>query len=201
MTDPAKDFRYTIGDVTVEAYQITESSRFAQKLWPEWLDSRSFLTIDGAAWFVLDGKEVEIPALAWIVRQPSGQLSFVDALDFENYAKVVPHVLEVFDDASAAAVPAAPVDDDLLAEVREAFEMLQMGEDESALKRLRDSRAARAGWCECAPGLCDKQDKWGCRQHSPPRWPIGPVLSCQQSARGQRENATSGRRRPRPAAI
>ena len=170
MTDAAKDFRYTIGDKTVEAYQLTDSSRFQQALWPDWLDSRWFITIDGAPWFELNGQEVPIPDLAWVARDSAGNMSFIDALEFENYVKVVPHVAEVFEPTvePGAAVAAPPaVDDTLLAEVKLAFGALQHGDSELALGILKSALTTRAVWCTCAPGQCEELDPWICREKSP----------------------------------
>jgi hypothetical protein len=171
MTDPSKDFRYTIGDQTVEGYQITEVSRFQEKLWPDWLNSNQFMTIDGHPWITLNGEEeVPIPDLAWVVKDANGIMSLVDALDYENYVKVVPEPEYV---PSLIAVPteihtqAVVPDKELLLEVKVAFEMLQMGNAEEALKALQATLSSRADWCECAPGQCEKLDMWGCREKSP----------------------------------
>ena len=173
MADPSKDFRYKIGEVEVEGYQITESSRYQDKLWPDWLNSKDFMTVDGAPWITLQGKELRIPPLAWIVRDASGNRSIVEALDFENYVKVVPNVPP---SVQLAAVPDLPVegpvihsvhDDELLLDVKVAFELLQLSQYDEALKVLRVALSSRAQWCNCSPGQCEKLDPWSCRDKSP----------------------------------
>ncbi len=178
MTDPASDFRYTIGDKTIEGYQITEASRYQDKLWPEWLHSGDFLTIDGATYIDMAGEEVPIPDLAWLVRDATGAMSVVDALEFENYVKVVPHVPETFDEpilVPGATVPyaemAAPIaDDTLLIDCKVVFAMLKIGSPEAcqeALNHMTTMLSSKTSWCNCAPGQCEKLDVWGCREQSP----------------------------------
>lgn len=173
MTDGTTDFRYTIGDETVEGYQITESSRYQEKLWPEWLDSRAFLTIDGQNWIVINGEEVRIPELAWIVKHGDGRMSIVDAFEFENAVKVVPNpplaeiaVFPIVDKDKAYDIQPA-IEDELLIEVQGVFAMLKMGAHEDAIKALRGTLSSRVNWCTCSPGQCEKLEPWGCREQSP----------------------------------
>ncbi len=171
-----QDFRYTIGDETIEGYQITESSRYQEKLWPEWLDSRAFLTIDGQNWITINGEELPIPDLAWLVKHGDGRMSIVDAFEFENYVKVVPNPPPVQLEAVAvgdldvrpgAIVYQPSINDEILPEVKGVFEMLQMGSHDEALKALQTMLSARVNWCSCSPGQCEKLEPWGCREQSP----------------------------------
>ena len=177
MADPASDFRYTIGDKTIEGYQITEASRYQDKLWPEWLDSRDFITVDGQNWIKMAGEELPLPDLSWIVRDATGHMSIVDALEFENYVKVVPYVPETFDEppvappiAGIAGIVAPATDDGLLLDCKVIFGMLKIGSPEAsqeALKHMTTMLSSRTSWCNCAPGLCEELDVWGCREQSP----------------------------------
>lgn len=179
MADPAKDFRYTIGDKTIEGYQITEASRYQDKLWPEWLHSRDFINVDGQTWIKIAGEELPVPELSWIVRDASGYMYIVDALEFENYVKVVPHVPETFDEPVMMAPVVGPTevhtqtvvpDDSLLLDCKVVFGMLKIGSPEAsqeALKHMTTMLSSRTSWCSCAPGQCKKLDVWGCREQSP----------------------------------
>ena len=133
MADPAADFRYTIGDKTIEGYQITEASRYQDKLWPDWLDSNQFMMVDGAQWITINGEEQPIPDLAWVVKHPDGLMSLVDCMDFENYVKVVPNVVHLEQIAPGlSVVPTITTvsDDELLVEVKVAFQLMQSSEHE-----------------------------------------------------------------------
>lgn len=167
MTD--LDFRYTIGDIEVEAFQITETSRYQDKLWPDWMDSRQFLTVDGETWITLGSEEIKIPYLGWLVRGSSGQISVVDALDFEKYQKVVQNVtvLPLAVPTEVITLPAPVRDDELLADTKLVFEMLQMDSYDEARKLLTTMLSKRTTWCNCSPGLCEKADPWSCREKSP----------------------------------
>ena len=174
MADPAKDFRYTIGDKTIEGYQITEASRYQDKLWPEWLDSRDFISVDGQNCIKIAGEKLPLPDLSWIVRDATGHMSIVDALEFENYVKVVPLVAERFNeipaDIPSAGMTMPATDDGLLLDCKVVFGMLKIGSPEAsqeALKHLTTMLSSRTKWCTCAPGQCQKLDVWGCREKSP----------------------------------
>lgn len=89
MTIP-KDFRYILDGVEIEAIQITQESRYAQKQWPEWLDSRMLVSYEhGEQRLVIGNNEQVIPELGWIVRTPGGSLETVDAFRMEEATKVV----------------------------------------------------------------------------------------------------------------
>jgi len=174
MPDTDQDFRYTSpAGETIEGYQITEASRFQDKLWPDWLTSRDFLEINGQQWIVINGEEVLIPELAWIVKHPDGRRDIVDAFAFDSYVKVVPNpapvqlaVVEELDIGPDGLMPA--IDDEaLLLEVKGVFEMLKMGSHDEALKALRAALSSRANWCSCSPGQCEELEPWGCREKSP----------------------------------
>jgi hypothetical protein len=132
------------------------------------------MTIDGQPWITLNGEEeVPIPDLAWVVKNADGIMSLVDALDYENYVKVVPNVVPIIAapsteiDLRPGQISYASPDDDLLLEVKVAFEMLQMGNSDEALKALQATLSSRAEWCVCSPNQCEKLDPWGCREKSP----------------------------------
>jgi len=100
LTDPKKDYRYTLGDLQVEGYQITPNSRYVSQDWPAWLKTQRLpdepnclfaMSEDPTRmWLSLPTGDVELPALAWVVKYADGHLGIVDALDFDNYVKVVP---------------------------------------------------------------------------------------------------------------
>lgn len=170
MADPAKDFRYTLDGAEIEGYQITDASRYQQSEWPDWLDSRNFLTIDNDNWIVINGEELPIPELGWLVKHKDGRMTIVDAFAFENAVKVVPHVPETFDLPTTEEFTERLLgqDDKLLAEVTMAFEMMLEGEHSAAQSILRNSLSDRTVWCECTPGNCQKTGgKLGCRVNSP----------------------------------
>ena len=105
-TDPAKDYRYTLGDIELEGYQITPATRYRSQDWPPWLkpqrlpdDQNSVFSNSDSPnrlWLNLPTGEVELPQLAWIVKYPDGHLGIIDALEFENASKVVPIPAKVF---------------------------------------------------------------------------------------------------------
>ena len=107
MTDPKRDFRYTLGDLQVEAYQITPATQHSDQDWPDWLKRQRlpddinsiFSMVENPSRLLLNlpTGEVELPPLAWIVQYNDGHLGIVDALDFEEYTKVVPVPDKVYD--------------------------------------------------------------------------------------------------------
>ena len=173
MTDPAKDFRYILDGEEVEAYQITEESRYAQSLWPEWLDSRQFITQDGAHYY--GESEQPVPLFYWMVLR-RGAIEIMSWQVMETAQKVVPFEPEVFEESDdeqgiapieqAAAAHTSEVK--LLTEVTMAFEMLTQDEVSAGTKILREALASRTTWCNCSPGECKQVgEKIGCRMHSP----------------------------------
>jgi len=99
-TDPKKDFRYTLGDIELEGYQITPQTRWLNQRWPSWLRMQrlpdemncvfSMSEDTNRLWLALPTGDVELPDLAWIVKYPDGHMGFVDALAFDEAIKVVP---------------------------------------------------------------------------------------------------------------
>ena len=170
-----RDFRYVKDGVEVEAYQITDESRYAQKEWPDWLDSRQFITVDGQHYFIIGGDEIPIPWLGWILKDTSDRLSLMQALDFENYAKVVPDppdpmTVDVIADTLIHKSMLGPQDQtvsDLLLEIQVAIELMQNDNSDNALKHLIAAISKRTTWCECPPGECVGGDVWSCREKSP----------------------------------
>ena len=169
MTDPKMDFRYTKDGIEVEAYQITDESRY--QLDPSWLDSNDFLTIDGLHWIKLGGEELPLPQYGWIVLHSDGRKTIVPALEFETYVKVVPlapdPMLQTAEAVSGAVSEYSFATSELLVDVQVAIELLQGGNNEDALKHLVGVIAKRVVWCTCAPGECVGADKWSCRTKSP----------------------------------
>lgn len=100
MTEPERDFRYTLGDVEIEAYQITPRSRWQDQLWPDWLkkkrlndDKNCVFTLSDnpdVLWLALPDGDVELPYLAWVVKHANGNLGYMEAMLMEAYTKVVP---------------------------------------------------------------------------------------------------------------
>ena len=98
--DPTKDYRYTLGDIEIEGYQITPASRYRDQEWPPWLkpqrlpdDMNSVFSHSdnpNRLWLNLPTGEVELPQLAWIVKYKDGHLGIIEALEFEEAKKVVP---------------------------------------------------------------------------------------------------------------
>ncbi len=100
MTDPARDFRYTKGDLEIEAYQITPASRWQDEQWPDWIKKQRladdincvYTNADNpeVLWMSLPEGDVQLPYLAWVVKHASGDLGFKEALEMETWVKVVP---------------------------------------------------------------------------------------------------------------
>lgn len=99
--DGKRDFRYTLGDRTIEAYQITPATRFNDKEWPDWLRRQRlpdepntvYINTDdpNRLWLTLPTGDVQLPELAWIVKEKGfEELTFIEAEDMETYTKVVP---------------------------------------------------------------------------------------------------------------
>ncbi len=174
MTDAAMDFRYVLDGEEVEAFQITEETRYAQKLWPDWLDSRSFITQDGQQFF--GEAEIPIPYYGWLVLR-GGDIKVTTWQIMEQAEKIVQRVIEAPEETNELGLAAVATeihtqavvpDDKLLNEVTMAYEMLKDGEVSAAEKILRNSLSDRTTWCNCQPGNCQKiGEKIGCRAHSP----------------------------------
>lgn len=196
--DPKMDFRYTLGDIEIEGYQITPASRWQQQLWPDWLRTQR-LTDDtncvfsmadnpDRLWLSLPSGDVELPPLAWVVRYSEGKLGYIEALEMENYVKVVPLPLPVVHppaDAVAPVLAVVPAVENVVGDITEmrnemlsAIKLLQeVGEDGGddlsgkaleALDYLKARMAARTKWCNCPPGQCEQPDDLdGCREKSP----------------------------------
>lgn len=165
------DIRYVdpVG-AEVEAYQITDSSRYQNQLWPEWLSPRDFITIDGEAWLDLDGKEVKIPPYGWIVWNGVEKV-VVGAMAFEAYDKVVkePTMIDLVQakpEQAPMVGPGAADFAELMLELQVALEvgLIDSGDGMDALKKVITKRVT---WCTCAPGQCEEGDRWSCRKESP----------------------------------
>lgn len=106
-----RDFRYTMPDGSeVEAFQLTPSSRYREKEWPEWMNSRYLVTYDhGEERLVIGNNEQVIPSYGWIVRDAGGTIKAVDYSVMEEADKVVKEVKVVH--------PEAKVDEEALLEL------------------------------------------------------------------------------------
>lgn len=102
MTD--KDFRYEKDGTEIQAFQMTDRARYAEKEWPVWMDSRWLMTIDGEQWIDYGGKEIKIPPLGWICSNPDGTITARGALEMEAWAKVVPDPVAVVHPESGAGI-------------------------------------------------------------------------------------------------
>jgi hypothetical protein len=162
------DFRYINPEgIEVEAFQITETSRYQDKLWPDWLNSRMFMTVNGNEdWLVQGSEELKIPQYGWLVNHPSAGIQIVDAFSFEAYDKVVKEVPEELPEAEPEQ-PRDPLQDPVLTELKVLYEVGEAGGSEAVHKELKNAIARRILWCNCPPGLCEGGDRWSCRQKSP----------------------------------
>jgi hypothetical protein len=158
------DRRYTAPDGSeVEAWQLTETSRYAQKEWPDWLDSRWFLTVDNETWLDLNGREIPLPDYSWITWN-GVQAEVVNAMAFEGYVKVVQEA-PAPDPQAQEALPPTNEYSELMSEILVVLELDEA--DGDALAELKKVVAKRVTWCACAPGMCEGGDRWSCRQNSP----------------------------------
>jgi hypothetical protein len=75
---PTKDFRYTLEGQTIEGFQMTEQTRYREKDWPDWMDSRFLITYEGGEQRLsINDVETVIPKFGWIVKYPDGSISAV----------------------------------------------------------------------------------------------------------------------------
>lgn len=119
------DFRYTLGDEEVEAFQMTEDMRFQEKQWPEWMHSSYLMTIDNQNWLNINDVETEIPNLGWIVRHADGRIEAVDYFVMEKASKVVP-------DAPPERDEPSEVDEDKLVQLAAKLAGMTVPEFEAA---------------------------------------------------------------------
>jgi hypothetical protein len=101
-----RDFRYEMPDgKIVEAFQMTEATRFQEKNWPDWMNSRMLMTkesTDGASktnWLTIDDVETEIPSYGWLVND-AGRIHAVEYEVMEQARKIVPEEVVIPDKAS-----------------------------------------------------------------------------------------------------
>jgi len=205
--DPAKDFRYEAPDgIVIEAYQITPKTRWRDQEWPPWLKKQRLDTDTNCVftmadkpddlWLALAGGDIEIPYLAWVAKRGDGSYYTIEAIEMEEYTKVVPLPPPVFHppaDATPGVVVELPTKaaqehltniaadtTEMRGEMMGAIKLLQEVDPEdmpapaaSALEFLKRSMAARTRWCDCSPGQCEggpdgtQPDIGSCRQHSP----------------------------------
>jgi hypothetical protein len=163
------DRRYIAPDGSeIEAWQLTETSRYQDKLWPDWMDSRWFVTIDGDTWLDINGREIQVPGYAWIVYN-GAQVDVVPAQAFEAYDKVVkePPPAEEPTEQPTTLIDETPFDD-ALPVLQYLWEVGEAGGVEELRDELAKAIRIRTTWCVCAPGECKQQgNRWGCREESP----------------------------------
>jgi hypothetical protein len=99
------DFRYEMPDGrVVEAFQLTEATRFQEKRWPDWMNSRILMTKeskDGGKktnWLNINDVETEIPEYGWIVNE-DGRITAVDYEVMETAVKLVADPVVIPDEA------------------------------------------------------------------------------------------------------
>ena len=186
-SDPKMDFRYTNGEVEIEGYQITPASRWQDQKWPEWLKMQrlpdemnalfSMSEDPNRLWIKLPNGDVELPELAWVVRYADGHLGYIEALEMEEWTKVVPIPPPVVH-PEAGEVPAnvlefarptltAEAEGPLREALLRALTFLQSDDAAEAQEVLKDTLGGLVGWCKCSPGKCEELDQLSCRQHSP----------------------------------
>lgn len=190
--DATKDFRYRLGDIEIEGYQLTPKTLWLTQHWPEWLKmqrlpdetNRLYRTADNPQSLTLSlpTGDVEVPPLGWIVKHSDGHMGIMDPLDMELYEKVVPIPPPVVHPPAdgiadgATVTPIAPnaALDNVVGDINEmrnemmsAIKLLQEGDHEGALDYLIMSMSKRTKWCDCPPGICSQADEAGCRINSP----------------------------------
>ena len=193
--EPEQDYRYTMGDLEFEGYQITPLTRFQDQLWPDWLSMQRLADETNALYrsseeinvliLALPTGDVELPDLAWVARYKDGHFGLIDALDMEQAVKVVPIPPPVvmpsadgIPDAAGqlAAVPNRTAENvagditEMRAEMMSAIKLLKEGSEEKAVEALDYlilCVSKRTRWCNCPPGQCSQEDDAGCRLHSP----------------------------------
>jgi hypothetical protein len=110
MTD--LDFRYKMPDgTTVEAFQMTEATRYQEGLWPEWMNSKMLLTTEGSGnrkkhYLNINDVETEIPEYGWVVND-AGKIKAVpyEVMELaEKVVRVVPKIPPVAEPQSDKAL-------------------------------------------------------------------------------------------------
>lgn len=169
-----RDFRYIAPDGSeVQGWQLTETTRYQNKEWPEWMDSRWFMTVDGETWLDIGGTEMRVPDYSWIVKTETGDIQVVGYVAFEQYDKVVKEVIiETVDDnqaqSAAPEISGAPsAHADVLSELKVLFEVGEAGGAEAVHAELKAAISRYVSWCDCPPNQCQGGDRWSCRQNSP----------------------------------
>lgn len=104
MTD--KDFRYTLPDGSeVEAFQMTDQTRYREKDWPAWMSSKFLVTYEGGEQrLIVNDFETVIPKFGWIIRRAGGEITAVGYEVLEAAVKVVKE--------EVIQAPAAEVDEE-----------------------------------------------------------------------------------------
>jgi len=127
------DFRYTLDGKEVEAFQVTEDSRYQERLWPDWMHSKMLLTYDGKEylkWGEHKDEEMAIPEYGWLVRSANGD---VRAVGYE----VMETAIKLVEDPGPKRDAPTEVDEDSLIELQAAMQKRDPDE-------IRAERAAKA---------------------------------------------------------
>ena len=128
-----KDFRYTMPDGSVvEAFQMTPAARYAEKTWPDWMNSRYLVSYShGEERLIINNTETTIPKLGWIVKDAGGTIKAVDAEVMERADKVVKEAEVVH--------PEAKVDEEKLLEL--AYKLTKRPIDELRAEQEASEKA------------------------------------------------------------
>lgn len=200
-----QDFRYTMPDGSqVEAFQMTEATRYQEGLWPEWMNSKMLLTTEGTGgrkkhYLNINDVETEIPEYGWVVNN-AGKITAVPYEVMELATKVtriVPKVPDIAKPQSDSALRLAAkitkrtfedVKEADLATVEEANQNRQaiidsMHPEDAAAQGLKQSQGAPPDSTELAPEVAEtlryEDDHLTV---SSPRTPHGELVTAARSA-------------------
>jgi len=192
------DFRYVSVDddgskFEIEAYQISQRSRYQNQEWPPWLkmqkrpDDMNAVFCDSSSpdnlTLALPGGERLLSTNNWVVQFKNGDLSVITDGDFQNFSKVLPVPEAPFippadhpdmEDPRIKEVPILAAVPDIAPDVEElenavcaALQKLASEDAEAAQLILAQAMSERVTWCDCAPGSCAEGPVLSCRRNSP----------------------------------
>jgi len=128
------DFRYKMPDGTViEAFQLTPATRYQEKTWPAWMNSKWLMTVDNKEWLNVNDTETEIPEFGWIVKHADGRIGVMSYEQMEQADKVVKEQPVIH--------PPAEVDEDKLLDL--ASKLTGKSVEELREEQLREGRVER----------------------------------------------------------
>ena len=129
-----RDFRYTMPDGSeVEAFQITPRTRYQEREWPPWMNSKWLMTVDKEEWLNINDVETPIPKFGWIVKLPNGTVTVKSWDQMEHADKFVKEQPVVH--------PPAEVDEVALLQL--ASRLTGKSVEELEQEQLREGRTAR----------------------------------------------------------